>query len=101
MTKKGLKLHDSRLHEKSIERIERERKQPFACNKCDIKRSSEVLLKSQMKLLHRDLKRDFSEMKLRPKQAKVTASPPSLSLPCKKAEEEDTPVEVEDLEVRI
>ena len=54
-----------------------------------------------MKLVHGDLKRDLSEMRKRPKWAKVTASPPSLSPPSKKTKEEDTPVEVEDLEARI
>ena len=101
MTKKGLKLHISRMHEKSMERIEREKKQRFACNKCDIKRSTDVLLKSHMKLVHGDLKRDLSEMRKRPKRTKAIASPSSLSPPSKKAKKEDTTVEEENSEARI
>ena len=101
MTKKGLKLHISRMHEKSMERIERENKQRFACNKCDIKRSTNVFLKSHMKLVHGDLKRDLSEIRKRPKQAKAIGSPPSLSPTSKKAKEEDITVEVENSEARV
>ena len=32
MTSKGLKSHKSRMHEKSLQRIERERKQQFQCD---------------------------------------------------------------------
>ena len=63
--------------------------------------STDVLLKSHMKLVHGDLKRDLSKMRKRPKRAKAIASPPSLSPPSKKAKEEDITVEVENSEARV
>ena len=87
MTNKGLKTHKSRMHEKSIERIERERKQQFSCDKCDIKRNTETLLKSHKKVVHGDIKRNLSEMR---RGSNITISPPSLSPPFKKVKEEVT-----------
>ena len=81
MTKKGLKSHKSRMHEKSLQRIEREKRQQFSCDQCDIKRSTDVLLRSHKKLVHGVIKRTLSEMRRGPK---VTVSPPSLSPPAKK-----------------
>ena len=88
------------MHEKSLERIDHESKQRFACDKCDIKQSTKVLIKGHKKLVLRDMKRNLSEMRKRPK-SKATASPPSLSPPTKKAKEDDTTTEEEDLETRI
>ena len=111
MTAKGLKLHKIRMHEKSLQRLEREMKQNYSCDLCDIKRSSEVLLKSHMKIVHSHLKRDYSEMR----KPKTKHSPPSSSPPFKKVkensptqkvdqpkgEEENRTFDEEDLEARI
>ena len=95
MTSKGLKLHKSRMHEKSLERIERERKQQFKCDQCDIKRNTEILLKSHMKQVHGFMKRNLSEMK---RGTKTTRSPPSLSPPNKKVKEDEITIDKDDLE---
>ena len=98
MTKKGLKLHKARMHEKSLQRLEREKSQIYSCDECDIKRSTEVLLKSHMKHVHGNIKRNLSEMRRGPK---VTRSPPSLSPPSKKPKEDNSELEEEELEKRI
>ena len=98
MTKKGLKTHIGRMHEKSLQRLEREKKQQFSCDECDIKRSTEALLKSHKKIVHGNIKRNLSEMRRGPK---VTVSPPSRSPPSKKVKEDDITLEEEDLEKRI
>ena len=87
-TSKGLKTHKSRMHEKSLQRLERERKQQYQCDECDIKRDTEVLLKSHKKLVHGNIKRNLSEMK---RGSKTTHSPPSLSPPPKKVKENEDP----------
>ena len=86
------------MHEKSIERIEREKKQKNSCDICDIKRNTETLLKSHKKAVHGDIKRNLSEMRRGPK---ITISPPSLSPPFKKVKEEVTIVGEDDLTERI
>ena len=98
MTSRGLKSHISRMHEKSLQRIEREGNQKFSWEKCDIKRSTEVLMKSHMKAVHGYLKRSLSEIKRGPK---AVVSPPSRSPPTKKIKEEDNILNEEDLEERI
>ena len=98
MTSKGLKTHKSKMHEKSLQRIERERKQQFSCDECDIKRDTEVLLKSHKKLVHGNIKRDLSEMR---RETKSTRSPPSLSPPPKKVKEGEVSIDEDDLEERI
>ena len=92
MTPRGLKSHKSRMHEKSLQRLERESKQQFSCKICDIKRNTEVLIKSHMKTVHGDLKRNLSEMR----KPKAKHSPPNLSPPAKKAKENDSTQEEED-----
>ena len=86
MTSKGLKTHISRMHKKSLQRVERESKQQFSCDECHIKRSTEVLLKSHKKCVHGNIKRSISEMR---RGTKTTRSPPSMSPPAKKAKEEE------------
>ena len=84
--------HKSIMHEKSLQRLERESKQQFFCEICDIKRNTEVLIKSHMKTVHGDLKRNLSEMR----KPKAKHSPPNLSPPAKKAKENDSTQEEED-----
>ena len=98
MTSKGLKTHKSRMHEKSLQRIERERKQQFSCDECDIKRNTEILLKSHKKLVRGNIKRNFSEMR---RETKSRPSPPSLSPPPKKVKEDEVSVNKDDLDERV
>ena len=98
MTSKGLKTHKSRMHEKSLQRIERERKQQFSCDECDIKRNTEILLKSHKKLVHGNIKRNLSEMR---RETKSRPSPPSLSPPPKKVKEDEVSVNKDDLDERV
>ena len=95
MTKKGLKIHKNRMHEKSLQWLERERKQQFSCDECDIKRNTEILLKNHKKLVHDNIKKNLSEMR---RGLKTISSPTSPSPPTKKEKENSISLEKEDLE---
>ena len=91
MSARGLKSHKSRMHEKSFQRLERERKQQLSCEIFDIKRSTKDLIKSHLKTVNGDLKRNLSEMR----RLKAKHLPPSSSPPAKKAKEYNSTLEEE------